>query len=400
MPGDLIQTRSRLDYPKRQIPVRHQAEAIREELFCRTYRSASSRRGTESLGSGCVFDLATKEQRLAELEQLAAAPDFWDDSNAAQSTMREMTELRESVDLWRELQAQADDNAGLLELVDADTDPDLAHQIDQASAALSRRLDALEFELTLGGKYDRRPGIVAIHAGAGGTEAQDWAQMLLRMYLRWGERRGFKVDILDETPGEEAGLKSVTIEIRGAYAYGYLKAERGVHRLVRLSPFDSAHRRHTSFALVEVMPEPDEEAKVEINPDDIRIDVFRSSGAGGQNVQKTSTAIRVTHFPTGIVVTCQNERSQIQNRETALTILTARLAELEEEKREAERSQLRGEHVEAGWGNQIRSYVLHPYTMVKDHRTATETSNASAVLDGEIDQFMESYLKWKLGDAA
>jgi peptide chain release factor 2 len=224
--------------------------------------------------------------------------------------------------------------------------------------------------------------------------------MLLRMYLRWGERRGFKVDILDETPGEEAGIKSVTIEIRGAYAYGYLKAERGVHRLVRLSPFDSAHRRHTSFALVEVMPEPDEAAKVEINPDDIRIDVFRSSGAGGQNVQKTSTAIRVTHMPTGIVVTCQNERSQIQNRETALTILTARLAELEEEKREAERSQLRGEHVEAGWGNQIRSYVLHPYTMVKDHRTATETSNASAVLDGEIDQFMESYLKWKLGDAA
>jgi peptide chain release factor 2 len=220
------------------------------------------------------------------------------------------------------------------------------------------------------------------------------------MYLRWGERHGFRVDILDETPGEEAGVKSVTIEIRGAYAYGYLKSERGVHRLVRLSPFDSAHRRHTSFALVEVMPEPEVTAAVQINPDDLRIDVFRSSGAGGQNVQKTSTAVRVTHLPSGIVVTCQNERSQIQNRETALTILAARLAEIEEEKREAERAQLRGEHVEAGWGNQIRSYVLHPYTMVKDHRTASETSNAAAVLDGELDQFMEAYLKWQVGEAA
>lgn len=224
--------------------------------------------------------------------------------------------------------------------------------------------------------------------------------MILRMYLRWAERHGYKTEILDETPGEEAGIKSVTVEIRGPYAYGYLKSERGVHRLVRLSPFDAAHRRHTSFALVEVMPEPEEAAKIEIRPEELKVDVFRSSGAGGQNVQKTSTAVRITHLPTGIVVTCQNERSQLQNKETALTILAARLAEIEEQKREAERLSLKGQHVEAGWGNQIRSYVLHPYNLVKDHRTDWETSNSSAVLDGELDQFMESYLKWKVGEAA
>jgi len=314
--------------------------------------------------------------------------------------MRELTELRAVVDQWRSLQRQVEEDLGMLELAEADDDIEIINQLQASADAISRQLDALEFELTLGGPYDRRPAILAIHAGAGGTEAQDWAQMLLRMYLRWAERHNHKTEILDETLGEEAGIKSVTLEIHGPYAYGYLKSERGVHRLVRLSPFDSAHRRHTSFALVEVMPEPEETAKVELNLDEIRIDVFRSSGAGGQNVQKTSTAIRVTHVPTGIVVTCQNERSQIQNRETALTILAARLAEVEEEKREAERAVLRGEHVEAGWGNQIRSYVLHPYNMVKDHRTGCETSNTAAVLDGELDAFQESYLKWKMGEAA
>jgi peptide chain release factor 2 len=347
-----------------------------------------------------VFDLAGKERKLAELEDRAATPDFWDDPSHAQATMREITELRETVDLWRGLQRQVQDDLGLLELADPETDAELGEQIEQSADSLTRQLDQLEFELTLGGPHDRRPAIVAIHAGAGGTEAQDWAQMLLRMYLRWGERRGYKAELLEETPGEEAGIKSATIEIRGPFAYGYLKSERGVHRLVRLSPFDAAHRRHTSFVLVEVMPEPDEAAKVEINPDDLRVDVYRSSGAGGQNVQKNSTAVRITHLPSGIVVTCQNERSQLQNKETALTILAARLTEIEEEKREAERAKLKGEHVEAGWGNQIRSYVLHPYNLVKDHRTAFETSNTSAVLDGELDGFMESYLKWKLGEAA
>lgn len=337
---------------------------------------------------------------MAELEHRSAEPGFWDDPATAQATMRELTELRETVDVWRGIERQIDDDAGILELAMLENDTGLAAQIEQSTDALIRRLDGLEFQLVLSGTYDRRPAILAIHAGAGGTEAQDWAQILLRMYLRWAERRGYKTEILDETPGEEAGVKSVTIEVRGPFAYGYLKAERGVHRLVRLSPFDSAHRRHTSFALVEVMPEPEEAAKIEINPDDLKMDVFRSSGAGGQNVQKTSTAVRLTHVPTGIVVTCQNERSQLQNKETALKILAARLAELDEQKREAERASLKGEHVEAGWGNQIRSYVLHPYNMVKDHRTNCETSNSAAVLDGELDPFMESYLKWKLGEAA
>jgi peptide chain release factor 2 len=351
-------------------------------------------------GFRCVFDLAGKQRRLAELEREAAAPDFWDDPTAAQATMRELNELRETADLWTGLAAQVDDDLGLLELAEADNDQVMATQIESSARDLAQRLADIEFQLTLSGPYDRRPAILAVHAGAGGTEAQDWAQMLLRMYLRWAERHGHRAEILDETPGEEAGVKSVTIEVRGPYAYGYLKSERGVHRLVRLSPFDSAHRRHTSFALVEVMPEPEEAARIEVNPDDIRVDVFRSSGAGGQNVQKTSTAVRVTHLPSGIVVTCQNERSQVQNRETALKILAARLAEIEEEKREAERNKLRGEHVEAGWGNQIRSYVLHPYNMVKDHRTSWETSNSAGVLDGDLDPFMESYLKWNLGEAA
>ncbi len=311
-----------------------------------------------------------------------------------------MTELRELVDRWRGLQRQIDDDLGLLGLAMLEGDVALAAQIEQSALELGRSLDELEFQMMLSGPYDRRPAILAIHAGAGGTEAQDWAQMLLRMYLRWGERHGYRCEILDETPGEEAGIKSVTVEVRGPYAYGYLKAEKGVHRLVRLSPFDAAHRRHTSFALVEVMPEPEEAAKIEIKPDDLKIDVFRSSGAGGQNVQKTSTAVRITHLPSGIVVTCQNERSQLQNKETAMTILVARLAEIEEQKREAERAALKGQHVEAGWGNQIRSYVLHPYNLVKDHRTDCETSNSAAVLDGELDPFMESYLKWKVGEAA
>jgi len=354
----------------------------------------------KSKTSRCVFDLAGKAKRLAELERLSGDPEFWNDASAAQGTMREMTELRDVVEAWQGLEKQIKDDLGLLDLIDDEGDAEMVAEIAQSAEATARRIEELEFELTLSGPHDRRPAILAIHAGAGGTEAQDWAQMLLRMYLRWAERHGYKTEILDETAGEEAGIKSAVVEIRGPYAYGYAKAERGVHRLVRISPFDAAKRRHTSFALVEVLPEPDEAQKVEINPDELRVDVYRSSGAGGQNVQKNSTAIRLTHLPTGIVVTCQNERSQLQNRETALTILAARLAELEEQKRDEERAKLKGEHVDAGWGNQIRSYVLHPYNMVKDHRTNYETTNTVAVLDGELEPFMESYLRWKLGEAA
>jgi peptide chain release factor 2 len=248
--------------------------------------------------------------------------------------------------------------------------------------------------------YDERPAIVSVFAGAGGTESQDWAEMLLRMYLRWAERNRMKTEILEATEGEEAGLKSATFSVDGRYAYGRLKSERGVHRLVRISPFDSQKRRHTSFALVEVMPEVDEAAAVEIREEDLRIDTYRASGAGGQHVNKTDSAVRITHLPTGIVVTCQNERSQIQNRERAMAVLRAKLVERAEQEREAEMAQLRGVHVEAGWGNQIRSYVLQPYTMVKDLRTGVETANPTAVLDGDLDAFMEGYLRSRIGEEA
>jgi peptide chain release factor 2 len=254
-----------------------------------------------------------------------------------------------------------------------------------------------ETKKMLGGEHDRKNAIVTIHPGAGGTESQDWAEMLLRMYLRWAERSGFQAQILDLMPGEEAGIKSATLEVRGPYAFGYLQAERGVHRLVRLSPFDADHARHTSFALLEAMPEAEGMAEVNIDPDDLRIDVFRASGHGGQNVQKNATAVRITHLPSGLVVTCQNERSQSRNKESALRVLEARLLERELDRQAKERARLKGDHVAAEWGNQIRSYVLHPYKMVKDHRTGFETSSAAAVLDGDLDGFMDAYLKETMG---
>ena len=273
----------------------------------------------------------------------------------------------------------------------------MAAEVEAEARALSDRLDKLEFELSFSGPYDRRSAIVAIHAGAGGTESQDWAEMLLRMYLRWAERRGYKTDVLDVMPGDEAGIKSATLEIDGRYAYGCLRSERGVHRLVRLSPFDADHARHTSFALVEVMPEAEGAAEVTINPEDLRIDVFRASGHGGQNVQKNATAVRITHVPTGIVVTCQNERSQYRNRESAMQRPGGAAPGARARAQAEEQARIKGEHVSAGWGNQIRSYVLHPYKMVKDHRTDYETSDPDAVLDGDLDPFMEAYLKMTMG---
>lgn len=313
--------------------------------------------------------------------------------------MRQLGDLRAEVELWRGLERRVLDLSDLLALAQSEGETTLLTEIASETDKLAAELAPLEFQLLLGGPYDRKNAILALHAGAGGTDAQDWAAMLLRMYLRWAERRGFQTEILDTTPGEEAGIKSVTVAVRGPYAYGYLKAERGVHRLVRLSPFDAAHRRHTSFVLAEVMPEVETDLEVELDPDDLRIDVFRSSGAGGQNVQKTSTAVRIVHIPTGIVVTCQDQRSQLQNKETALRILRSRLLALKLEEQEAERARLKGKHVPAGWGNQVRSYVLHPYNLVKDHRTGYETSNTTAVLDGEIDGFLEAYLKAGLDEA-
>jgi peptide chain release factor 2 len=308
--------------------------------------------------------------------------------------MLKLAEQRRVVERWRGLEKQASDIAELISLEGSSLQPEIQSEVDK----LASRLDELELEAAFSGEYDSRNAILSIHAGAGGTESQDWAQMLMRMYLRWAERRGYKVEILDISPGEEAGVKSVVIGVNGDYATGYLKSEHGVHRLVRLSPFDADHARHTSFVLVEVLPEAEADVDVKIAPDDLKVDVFRSSGPGGQHMQKTSTAVRLTHLPTGLVVSCQSERSQRQNKEIALKILRSHLLELEQEKRAEERARLKGKRIAAGWGNQIRSYVLHPYKMVKDHRTDYQTSDTDKVLDGELDGFIAAYLRSKLGE--
>ncbi|MBN1976136.1 MAG: peptide chain release factor 2 [Anaerolineae bacterium] len=343
--------------------------------------------------SGGVFDLAAKEREIAELEKRASAPDFWDDPEAAQGAMRRLSSLREEAALWAALAQRVQDGLELAALGDLSLVEDLSVETE----ALEEEVDQLEFHLLLSGAHDRGDAILAIHAGAGGTDAQDWAEMLLRTYLRWAEACGYKTEVMDRLPGEEAGIKSAMISISGSYAYGYARTERGVHRLVRLSPFDAAHRRHTSFALVEVWPDIDEDISVTIDPNDIQVDTFRASSAGGQHMQKNDTAVRLTHIPSGIVVACQNERSQAQNRESAMRVLKARLIQIEEEKRLAEIAELKGDHVDAGWGNQIRSYVLHPYQMVKDHRTDHETGNVQAVLDGRLDDFVEAYLRFTMG---
>lgn len=331
-----------------------------------------------------------KQSELARLEQEIERPGFWNDPAGAQRVMKTAASLRGELEFWNSLQRQIRDLTELAQMGDESLRAELEGDLTRIETELKKRSFAAMFS----GPYDRDDAILAIHAGAGGTDSQDWAEMLQRMYLRWAEARGFETEILDFTPGEEAGIKSVTIAVNGEYAFGYLRSEKGVHRLVRLSPFDAAHRRHTSFALVEVLPQVSmEEAEIEINPADVKMDVFRSSGAGGQNVQKNATAVRLTHLPTGIVVTCQNERSQTQNREFAMRILRARLLELKHAEREEERAILRGEYTKAEWGSQIRSYVLHPYQMVKDHRTDYQVGSAQSVLDGDLDGFMEAYLK-------
>jgi len=311
--------------------------------------------------------------------------------------MRELNSLRGEVEDWLNLHKQARDALELLDLAVAENDESLGQEVEAEVERLTRAFEHREFELLLSGPHDRGSAILAIHAGAGGTDASDWAQMLLRMYVRWAEARGFRTDVIDQMDGDEAGIKSVTVTVEGEHAFGYLRAERGVHRLVRLSPFDAAHRRHTSFALVEVWPQIEGDDEIVIRPTDIEIETYRASSAGGQHVQKNETAVRIKHLSTGVIVTCQNERSQTQNRENAMKVLRARLAELEEQKRREQLAELKGEHVKAEWGSQIRSYVLHPYQMVKDHRTEFETGNTSAVLDGRLDEFMEAYLRSTVG---
>jgi peptide chain release factor 2 len=312
----------------------------------------------------------------------------------AQKIMRRLARLKDNIAVWQGTHQRIQDTLELAELGDEGIAAELASEADQLAATIGQ----LTFRAKMSGKYDDEWAYLAIHAGAGGTDAQDWAGMLLRMYLRWAERRGFKVEVVSEMPGDEAGIKSATLSIQGDYVYGYAKSERGVHRLVRLSPFDSNHRRHTSFTLVEVWPDVQEDVDIEIDDKDLQIDTYRSSGAGGQNVQKNETAIRITHVPTGIVVTCQNERSQTQNKERAMQVLKMRLLDLERRKQEEEFAELKGEHVSAEWGNQIRSYVLHPYQLVKDLRTEYETGNTQGVLDGDLDAFMEAYLADRVGN--
>jgi peptide chain release factor 2 len=311
--------------------------------------------------------------------------------------MRQLSALKEQTQNWRKLDQRVKDLTELVDISLQEQDLSMEQEVRTEADKITAEVERLDFLLLQSGEYDTRNAIVALHAGAGGTESQDWAEMLLRMYVRWAERRGFRTEMLDTSPGEEAGIKSAMLEINGEYAYGYLRAEHGVHRLVRLSPFDSDHARHTSFAMVEVLPEPEQATEVKINPDDLKVETFRSSGPGGQNMQKTSSAVRMTHIPSGLVVSCQSERSQYQNKEIALRVLQARLLEQERIKRADERAKLKGEHQSAAWGNQIRSYVLHPYRMVKDHRTGLETGDTTSVLDGDLDEFMEAYLRSQIG---
>jgi peptide chain release factor 2 len=341
---------------------------------------------------GGVFDVESKQKRIDDLNQLTNQPDFWNDAEKAQGVLREQSSLKSVIDAWAKHRADLEEARFFLDVAKDEKSEDALAEAAAKVASVGKEMAQTELALLLGGPDDRRNAIVTLHPGAGGTEAQDWAEILLRMYLRWCDRRGYKKEILDYQPGEEAGVKSVTFSVTGDYAYGYLKAEAGIHRLVRISPFDANSRRHTSFASVFVYPEVDEDIKIEINEADLRVDTYRSSGAGGQHVNKTDSAVRLTHIPTGIVVACQNERSQHKNRAMAMKILKSRLYELELEKQKEKMETYHKTKKDIGFGSQIRSYVLHPYRLVKDHRTNVEVGNADAVLDGDLDQFIQAYL--------
>jgi len=346
------------------------------------------------LNSGGIFDLASKEAELEKLRAKSVEPSFWNNNERASSILKKISIIEKEINLWKDLERRHGDVEVLLEFAEAgESSPE---EVEVELKAYQTILEDLELRLTLGDEQDQMDAILTIHPGAGGTESQDWAEMLYRMYSRWIEQKGFEMTILDYQPGEEAGIKDITIEVRGEYAYGLLKAEAGVHRLVRISPFDSNSRRHTSFVSVFVYPSVNDEIEVEINPNDLRIDTFRASGAGGQHVNRTDSAVRITHIPTGIVAQCQNERSQHKNKSQAMKVLKSRLYQLEKEKEKEAVKELESQKKDIGWGSQIRSYVFHPYSLVKDHRTKLETGNIQAVMDGKIDPFIRAYLMQRI----
>lgn len=341
------------------------------------------------------FDLANKSERIEELEREMEAPDFWNDAEVSQQKMKTLKSLKNDIETYRTLETHYDDIETLITMAEEENDASLIPEIEETAAVYQQTYDAIRMKTLLSGEFDADAAIVSLNAGAGGTESCDWASMLYRMYTRWANAKGFSVDVLDFHEGDEAGIKSVTFQVNGENAYGYLKSEKGVHRLVRISPFNAAGKRQTSFVSCDVMPDIEEDIDVEVRDEDIRIDTYRSSGAGGQHINKTSSAIRITHFPTGIVVTCQNERSQHMNKDKAMQMLKSKLLMLRRQENEEKEAEIRGEVTDIGWGNQIRSYVMQPYTMVKDHRTGVESGNVDAVMDGGIDPFINGYLKWQ-----
>ena len=340
------------------------------------------------------LDLENKERRITELDKSMEEPGFWDDPERSTKTVREAKNLKDTVDGYKHLEQQYEDIQVMIEMGYEENDPAMIPEIQEMLDEFVKELEELRTKTLLSGEYDGCNAILKLNAGAGGTEAMDWCSMLYRMYQRWADKKGFTTEVLDFLDGDEAGLKSITLQVNGENAYGYLKSEKGVHRLVRISPFNAAGKRQTSFVSCDVMPDIEEDLDVEINPDDLRIDTYRSSGAGGQHINKTSSAIRITHLPTGIVVQCQNERSQFQNKDKAMQMLKAKLYLLKQQENAEKAADIRGEVTEIGWGNQIRSYVMQPYTMVKDHRTGVETGNVDSVMDGKIDIFINGYLKW------
>ncbi|WP_192598814.1 peptide chain release factor 2 [Sporosarcina limicola] len=342
------------------------------------------------------LDLENKEIRIQELDEVMLEPGFWDSQDEAQKVISESNALKDVVGDYTELTDIQENLEMTLELLRDELDEDLQEELGTELKGFKGKMEEFELQMLLSDEFDKNSAVLELHSGAGGTESQDWASMLLRMYTRWAERKGFKVETLDYQSGDEAGVKSVTLSIKGHNAYGYLKAEKGVHRLVRISPFDSSGRRHTSFSSIEVMPEFEGEVDVDIKMEDVKIDTYRSSGAGGQHVNTTDSAVRMTHLPTGAIVTCQTERSQIKNRERAINLLKAKIYQIRVEEEEARLLEIRGDQKEIGWGSQIRSYVFHPYSMVKDHRTSAETGNVSAVMDGEIDLFINAYLRSRI----